>query len=120
MVAHAGRVGWRRIICEKPVQWDPEKGKIHWRRVQKLPVLMDEVGELEGRWERPIGVVQGRVEVEWKVDALEELPDEVAWYSEATMKCAKSSSAGKVFPGSKTSEVAMNAAAATWGRQIRE
>ena len=88
-----------------------------------MPVLMDEVGERierEGRWERPVGVVQGRVEVERKVDALEELPDEAGWYSKARMKCVKFASVVKVFPGSKTSEVAKKNAAATWERQDRE
>ena len=51
--------------------------------------------------ERPVAVVQGRVEVEWEVDALGELPDEVAWYSEARMKCVKTASAVKVSPDRK-------------------
>ena len=45
--------------------------------------------------------VLGRVVVERKVDAHEELPDEAKWYSKAIRRCVKFASATKVSPDRK-------------------
>ena len=65
--------------------------------------------------------VLGRVVVERKVDAHEELPDEANWYSKATMTNAKLASGVKMPQGTKTPEAAkIGEDAATWVRQRRE
>ena len=85
-----------------------------------MAVSEDGVGEWKGTMKRPVEEVKGHVEVEWKVDALEELPDEAVWHSKAMRKQVTSASAGEVSLGSKTSEAAMrNAVAATWCDKIQ-
>lgn len=42
-----------------------------------MPARVDEINEWKDTWKRLVEGVQGRVEVERKVDAHEELPDEV-------------------------------------------
>ena len=83
-----------------------------------MPVLMGGAVECEEKWERLVEGLQGRVEVERKMDAHEELPDEANWYSKATMTSVKLASESKVSQGSKTPKAAkMDVDAATWVRQ---
>ena len=86
-----------------------------------MPVLMGGAVEWEDKWERLVEGLQGRVEVERKMDAHEELPDEANWYSKATMTNAKLASGVKMPQGTKTPEAAkIGEDAATWVRQRRE
>ena len=80
-------------------------------------VLIGEVVEWRDKRKRLGEGVQDHVEVERKVDAREELPDEENWYSTATMTRAKLAAEAEVSRGAKMSEVAMkDAVAATWVR----
>ena len=85
-----------------------------------MPVLMGEVVEWVDKRCLVEGV-QDHDEVERRVDAREELPDEANWYSTATMTSVKLASEAEVSRGSKMSEAARTGVdAATWVRQKRE
>ena len=87
-----------------------------------MPVLMGEVVEWGDKRRCLVEGVQDHDEVERKVDALEELPDEAKnWYSKATMTSVKLASEAKMSHGSETSGAAKkDVGAATWARQKRE
>ena len=83
-----------------------------------MPVVMGKGVDWVDKKEHLVDEVLGRVVVERKVDAHEELPDEANWYSTATMTSAKLASEAEVPRGARSSEAARRSAdAATWVQQ---